>query len=77
MPCTNHSSLVNSDFHCAGTRSLLGLSAIVVTPFHRRFLRVLPRLLVCPARTPQIPCQLLLALVLCVSAGLVTIIGLL
>jgi hypothetical protein len=48
---------VNSDFHCAGTRSLLGLSAIVVTPFHRRFLRVLSRYwsaLPCTPTSPQL-----------------------
>lgn len=49
IPCTNHSSLVNSDFHCAGTKSLFGLSAIVVTPFQRVSCRIYIQQLVCPA----------------------------
>jgi len=61
IPCTIHSSLVNSDFHCAGTKSLLGLSAIVVTPSRCIVCRCSTRIMNCPqvARRALSACHLL------------------
>lgn len=61
IPCTIHSSLVNSDFHCAGTKSLLGLSAIVVTPSRCIVCRCSTRLMNClqVARRALSACHLL------------------